>query len=51
MPLTTVKELMGHAPINTTMIYSHYVPAADEADKLSAAFQVGITSARTASIL
>ncbi len=25
--------------INTTMIYSHYVPAADEAEKLSVAFQ------------
>lgn len=30
---------MGHAHINTTLIYSHYVPAADEADKLSAAFR------------
>jgi integrase len=39
MPLTTVKELMGHAHINTTLIYSHYVPAADEAERLSQAFR------------
>jgi hypothetical protein len=33
---------MGHAYINTTMIYSHYAPAGDEADPLGAAFRASL---------
>jgi integrase len=34
-PLTDVKAYMGHANIETTMRYVHYVPQHDAADKLS----------------
>lgn len=34
-PLTDVKAYMGHADIATTMIYVHYVPRTDAADRLS----------------
>jgi len=39
LPITTVQEYMGHAHISTTMIYSHYAPAGDEAAKLGQAFR------------
>ena len=35
-PLTDVKAFMGHADIQTTMIYVHHVPQHDAADKLTA---------------
>jgi integrase len=34
-PLTDVKAYMGHADIQTTMIYVHHVPRRDASDKLS----------------
>jgi hypothetical protein len=34
-PLTDVKAFMGHADIQTTMLYVHHVPQADAAEKLS----------------
>jgi integrase len=34
-PLTDVKAFMGHADIQTTMVYVHHVPQHDAADKLS----------------
>jgi integrase len=34
-PLSDVKAYMGHADIQTTMIYVHHVPQTDAADKLS----------------
>jgi integrase len=34
-PLTDVKAYMGHADIQTTMVYVHHVPQIDAADKLS----------------
>jgi integrase len=34
-PLTDVKAFMGHADIQTTMIYIHHVPQNDAAEKLS----------------
>jgi integrase len=34
-PLTDVKAYMGHADIQTTMIYVHHVPQLDAADRLS----------------
>jgi len=37
-PLTDVKAFMGHADIPTTMVYVHYVPAHDAAERLSRAF-------------
>lgn len=44
MPLTTVQALMGHANMQTTMIYAHYVPAANEAAVLGEAFRAsGLT--------
>ena len=36
-PLTDVKAFMGHADIQTTMVYVHHVPQNDAADKLSRA--------------
>ena len=35
-PLSDVKAYMGHANIETTMVYVHHVPQHDAADKLSA---------------
>jgi hypothetical protein len=35
-PLSDVKAYMGHAKIDTTMLYDHHVPQHDAADKLSA---------------
>ena len=37
-PLTDVKAMMGHADISTTMVYVHYVPAHNAAERLSQAF-------------
>ena len=34
-PLTDVKAFMGHADIQTTMIYVHHVPQHDAAERLS----------------
>jgi hypothetical protein len=34
-PLTDVKAFMGHADIQTTMIYIHHVPQHDAAERLS----------------
>jgi integrase len=42
-PLTDVKAHMGHADVQTTMIYVHHVPQHDAADKLSAALRAGTT--------
>jgi integrase len=39
-PLTDVKAYMGHADIQTTMLYVHHVPQQDAAEKLSAALRV-----------
>ena len=33
-PLTDVKAFMGHADIQTTMVYIHHVPQHDAADGL-----------------
>jgi integrase len=38
-PLSDVKAFMGHADIATTMIYVHYVPQYDAADRLSRALR------------
>lgn len=38
-PLTDVKAFMGHADIQTTMIYIHHVPQHDAADRLSRAVE------------
>lgn len=38
VPIPTIKEWLGHADIQTTMIYSHYVPTEHEADVLDRAF-------------
>ncbi len=45
-PLTDVQAWMGHAQVQTTMIYVHYVPQHDAADKLSRVFDTA--SARMA---
>jgi len=37
-PVTDVQHWMGHADVQTTMRYVHYIPQADNAAKLSAAF-------------
>lgn len=34
-PLTDVKVMMGHANVDTTMIYVHHVPRHEDADRLS----------------
>jgi integrase len=34
-PLTDVQAYMGHANVQTTMIYVHHVPKQDAADRLS----------------
>jgi integrase len=35
-PISDVQAMMGHADIQTTMIYVHHVPRHDDADRLSA---------------
>ncbi|HYM80605.1 MAG TPA: site-specific integrase [Candidatus Limnocylindria bacterium] len=42
-PLTDVKAFMGHADIQTTMLYVHHVPQHDAADKLSAALSAEVS--------
>ena len=37
-PLSDVQAFMGHADIQTTMIYVHHVPQHDAAEKLSRVF-------------
>jgi integrase len=46
-PLSDVKAFMGHADIATTMVYVHYVPQLDAADRLSRALRAaaGVESA------
>jgi integrase len=39
-PLTDVKAFMGHADIQTTMIYAHHVPQHDAAEKLTRLLEV-----------
>lgn len=41
LPLSDVKALMGHADLQTTMIYVHHMPQHDLADRLTAAFSDG----------
>jgi integrase len=41
VPLSDVQSLMGHANISTTLIYCHYQPRHDAADRLTAAFSDG----------
>lgn len=42
-PLTDVKAYMGHADVQTTMLYVHHVPQQDAAAKLSAALRAEST--------
>jgi integrase len=46
-PLTDVKAFMGHANIETTMIYVHHTPQHDAADKLSALVSTAQVDANT----
>jgi integrase len=41
VPLFTLKNWMGHADIATTLVYSHWQPHSDDADRLSRAFADG----------
>jgi Phage integrase family len=41
--LTDVKAFMGHADIQTTMVYVHHVPQHDAADKLSKLLDAGMS--------
>ena len=50
-PLTDVKAYMGHADVETTMIYVHHVPQHDAADKLSALLRRETSAADIASAL
>ena len=43
IPLTDVKAYMGHADVQTTMLYVHHVPQHDAAEKLSAALRTEST--------
>jgi integrase len=43
-PLTDVKAYMGHADVQTTMIYVHHVPQHDAARKLSVALRAETTA-------
>lgn len=36
-----IKHWMGHADVQTTMIYTHYAPAADESAMIDRAFEAG----------
>ncbi|WP_205696394.1 site-specific integrase [Conexibacter sp. SYSU D00693] len=40
--LVEIKEWLGHASIETTMVYAHYLPKQDAADRLSRAFAVEV---------
>jgi len=42
-PVTDVQHWMGHADIQTTMRYVHYVPQHDNAAKLTAAFAAAVS--------
>lgn len=42
-PLSDVQAYMGHANIETTMLYVHHVPQHDAADKLSTAIRAATT--------
>jgi len=50
-PLTDVTAYMGHADIQTTMLYVHHVPQHDAADKLSAALRAEATAAQAITAL
>jgi integrase len=43
--LRRIQAWMGHADIQTTMRYSHYVPQHDDAARLTAAFSTAATEA------
>jgi integrase len=45
VPLATIMAWMGHADITTTMIYVHWQPQHDDADRLSRAFATTPTTA------
>ena len=38
IPVTTIKEWMGHADLSTTEIYTAFYPQASDAERISAAF-------------
>jgi integrase len=42
-PLSDVRAFMGHADIQTTMIYVHHVPQHDAADRLGRVVQAGMS--------
>lgn len=46
-PLTDVQAYMGHANIETTMIYVHHVPKHDAADRLSALVAAALAPAES----
>jgi integrase len=46
IPLTTIKEWMGHADLATTEIYTAFYPQAADAAKISAAFSDGLDTDR-----
>jgi hypothetical protein len=50
LPIRTVQEYMGHAHISTTLIYSHYAPAGDEAALLGRAFREACPTAAEAAV-
>jgi len=39
VPLRTLQAWMGHADIKTTMVYTHYLPGANEAELVNGVFQ------------
>jgi integrase len=45
--LPRIQRWMGHADIQTTMRYLHYVPAHDDAARLTAAFTPGEAGTQT----
>ena len=45
VPIRTLQEWMGHADINTTLIYAHYAPSPNEVSMVNAGFSVaGVTT-------
>ena len=44
VPLSTIQQWMGHASIQTTMVYVHWQPQHDDAARLTRAFKVGTVS-------